>query len=234
MPEATNPTEPGFESPRTLLINCVVAAVLATWLMIPIHELVHVIADRLNGFAVELYPFAVLTVGERTATQVAVGAISAPIFSLVSGLVMAFWLPLRRIGGFAHLLWLWFAFVSLMEGVGYLVITPFDRSPGGVEARGRCDVRCAPSGRARRRPLGATRGPRPGAGRGTQVPGRAGREHVNGSQPCGVTNHRLFALSRQPDHRCRAKEQGDERAARVDEEQRPRALLPGDMMKQGG
>jgi hypothetical protein len=33
--------------------------------------------------------------------------------------------PFQRSAGFAHLWWLWFAFLSVMEGVGYLVLTPF-------------------------------------------------------------------------------------------------------------
>lgn len=114
-----------FETPRTLLFNSVVAAILATWLMIPVHELVHLVAARLNGFPAELYPFAVNTLGSPTNAQVAAEAISAPIFSLVTGFAMAFWTPLRSRGGFPHLLWIWFAFTSIMEGVGYLVITPF-------------------------------------------------------------------------------------------------------------
>lgn len=118
-------THDTFEPPRTLLFNSTVAAILATWIMIPLHELVHLAAMRLHGFPALLYPFAVNPIGNPDNAQVAVQAISAPLFSLVTGFVMAFWLPLRSRGGFAHLLWLWLAFSSIMEGVGYLVITPF-------------------------------------------------------------------------------------------------------------
>lgn len=108
----------------TLLFNNVVAAVLGAGLMVLVHELTHLVAGLAQGAPGELYPFAVNSPGLSDTDQ-AIATLAGPVFSLVSGVVLALWLPLRRRGGFAHLLWLWFAFTSMMEGVGYLVITPF-------------------------------------------------------------------------------------------------------------
>lgn len=119
----TRPTSTA-DDVRSILVNSCVAAVLACGLMILVHELVHLVTGLLLGYPGVLFAFGV-DVGTPTNTDLAIVAISAPIFSLVTGFAMAFWLPLRERGGFAHLLWLWFAFVSIMEGVGYLVITPF-------------------------------------------------------------------------------------------------------------
>ncbi len=113
------------ESPRTLLINSAVAAVLGTGLMVLVHEFVHTFTGLALGFPGVQYAFGVDHLGSPAPVQMGIMAISAPVFSLVSGAIMAAWTPLRRRGGFGHLLWLWFAFTSLMEGVGYLVITPF-------------------------------------------------------------------------------------------------------------
>ncbi|WP_432557522.1 hypothetical protein [Granulicoccus sp. GXG6511] len=122
------------ESFRTVLINSTTAAVLATGIMILLHELVHLVAGLALGFPGVLFPFGVEHVGEPTPGQEAFMALSAPVFSLVTGIIMALWLPLRRKGGFAHLLWLWLAFTSLMEGVGYLIITPFGAGDTAVAA----------------------------------------------------------------------------------------------------
>lgn len=136
---ATTPTAVGnppgtTESFRTVLVNSTLAAVLGVGLMIVVHELVHLICGLLLGFPGVLYAFGVEHVGTATRGQEALMLLAAPVFSLISGLIMAFWLPLRRIGGFAHLLWLWFAFTSMMEGVGYFVITPFGAGDTGQAA----------------------------------------------------------------------------------------------------
>lgn len=123
------------ESFRTVLLNSTVAAVLAAGLMVLAHELVHLITGLVLGFPGVLYAFGVQHIGDATPEQNAIMALSAPLFSLVTGFIMAFWLPLRRRGGFAHLLWLWLAFTSLMEGVGYLVITPFGAGDTAEAAR---------------------------------------------------------------------------------------------------
>lgn len=115
----------GQETARTVLFNSVVAAVLGAGLTVLAHELVHLITGLALGFPGVLYAFGVEHIGPATPQQNAIMALSAPIFSLITGFILAFWLPFRRRGGFAHLLWLWLAFTSIMEGVGYLVITPF-------------------------------------------------------------------------------------------------------------
>ncbi|MDO5500533.1 MAG: hypothetical protein Q4F67_12730, partial [Propionibacteriaceae bacterium] len=107
----------GFESPRTILLNSVTAAVLAAMVMIFLHEVVHLLAGIALGHPADLYPFGVSHGGELDDTETVITSFSAVAFSLVTGLIFALWLPFRRAGGFAHLFWLWFAFTSLMEGV---------------------------------------------------------------------------------------------------------------------
>lgn len=109
---------------RTLLINGVIAGVLAVGAMILLHELAHLVTALALGIGGTLYAYGVATDGDPSAVESGVIAIAAPVFSLVSGFVMTLWLPLRSRGGFGHLLWLMFAFASMMEGVGYLVIAP--------------------------------------------------------------------------------------------------------------
>lgn len=113
------------EPAGTILANSVVAAVLGVALMVLLHELVHLVTGLALGHAGTLYPFGITIDGNTTPGADAAIALSAPVFSLVTGFACALWLPLRRRGGFAHLLWLWFAFTSILEGAGYLVITLF-------------------------------------------------------------------------------------------------------------
>lgn len=117
-------TSTAVDGARTLLVNAVVAGVLGTLLMILVHELVHLVAGLAMGIGGTLYSYGVMPDGDPPDMQYGIMAIAAPIFSLVTGLIMSQWLPLRRRGGFGHLLWVYFAFASMMEGVGYLVIAP--------------------------------------------------------------------------------------------------------------
>lgn len=109
---------------RALLLNSVVAAVLGSGLMVLAHESCHLVTGLAMGIPGTLYSFGV-DHGPSTPVQMAITAGSAPVFSLVTGVILALWQPLRARAGFGHLLWLWFAYASLMEGVGYLEITPF-------------------------------------------------------------------------------------------------------------
>lgn len=120
---SSTPPSSGTPYARAVLVNSAVAAVLACSLMVLAHELCHLVTGLSLGIPGTLYPFGVEHTG--TPPQRAIMAGSAPLFSLVTGLVMALWQPLRSRPGFGHLLWLWFAYASLMEGVGYLEITPF-------------------------------------------------------------------------------------------------------------
>lgn len=121
---SAQPAVPTTE-PRVLLLNAAVAALLGSGLMVLVHETVHLVTGLFMGIGGTQYSYGVDHDGTYTATQAGIMAISAPMFSLVSGFVLAFWTPLRSRGGFGHLLWLMFAFTSIMEGVGYFVITPF-------------------------------------------------------------------------------------------------------------
>src|SRR5699024_11326972 len=66
------------------------------------------------------------------------GALPGPVFSLAVGGVATAWQPLRRRRGYGQLVWLWFAWASVMEGVGYLLLTPF-----GVGDTGSTAATCA-------------------------------------------------------------------------------------------
>jgi len=119
---------------RTLLLNSLVAALIAGALMILVHELAHLVAGLAMGHPGTLYSFRVLHHGSPSASDEAVMLLAGPVFSLVTGVVMQLWTPLRRRGGFGHLLWLWFAFVSVQEGVTYLCLTPFGAGDTGMAA----------------------------------------------------------------------------------------------------
>lgn len=119
---ATGRADPGY--PARLLLSSIVAALLAGEAMILVHELFHALTGLATGDRGTLLPVAWMSTGEgASAAGIAVTA-AGPVLSLVSGALMMIWQPLRHRGGFAHLLWMWFAAVSLMEAVGYLVITP--------------------------------------------------------------------------------------------------------------
>lgn len=112
-------------SGRTILWNNLVALLLGAALMVLLHELVHFVTGIAIGYRSTIYSYGVTHDGNPTRGAIALMAISAPIFSLVVGFAMALWQPLRRVGGFAQLLWLWLAFASAQEGVTYFVIAPF-------------------------------------------------------------------------------------------------------------
>ncbi len=113
-----------FPSHRTLLVSCLVAAVLASAIMVLLHECAHLVAGIALGHRSTLYPYGVTHAGDLSPAHVAITSLAAPVFSLVVGLAMNAWQPFRAGRGFAHPLWGWVAFASMMEGVGYLVITP--------------------------------------------------------------------------------------------------------------
>lgn len=110
---------------KALLVNSVVAAVLATAATIFIHEVVHLLTGLVLGHAGTLYPFGVLHDGTLTNGETAATAIAAPVISLVTGWILLARLPRPAAAGFGHLFLFWLAATSFMEGAGYLVITPF-------------------------------------------------------------------------------------------------------------
>lgn len=112
-------------STTTILVNSTIAAVLATALTILIHELVHLVTGLAMGHGGTLVPFGVAHDGTLTDGQTALAAISAPIVSLLLGAAIVTRLPNPARAGFGHLLLFWLGATSLMEGAGYLVITPF-------------------------------------------------------------------------------------------------------------
>lgn len=61
--------------------------------------------------------------------------LAGPAFSLVTGMAMQLWTPLRTRGDLLHLVWLWFAFVSVQEGIMYLCLTPFGAGDTGMAAQ---------------------------------------------------------------------------------------------------
>lgn len=123
--DGPTPTSAVLPAPRTILPNNLAALLLGSAVMVLLHEAVHWLTGAALGYRSILYSFGVTYPDVRAPGAIATTAISAPIFSLVSGFAMIAWQPLRRIGGFAHLLWLWLAFISAQEGVTYFVIAPF-------------------------------------------------------------------------------------------------------------
>lgn len=122
-------------SARALLLNSVVAALIAGALMILVHELAHLVTGLLRGHGGTLYPFGVIHHGELTVTEDVVTLLAGPAFSLVTGILLQVWSPLRGRADLAHLVWVWFAFASVQEGVTYLCLTPFGVGDTGMAAQ---------------------------------------------------------------------------------------------------
>lgn len=112
-------------APRTLFLNAFVAALLGSAIQVMLHEMVHWVTGASLGYRSTMYPFGVTHEPEPVGIGRATTAMSAVVFSLVLGILCIFWQPFRRRRGFLHLLWLWFAFSSAMEGIGYLEIALF-------------------------------------------------------------------------------------------------------------
>ena len=111
-------------SVRSLLLNNLVAALIASAVMIVLHEGAHLVAGLALGHPSVLYPFGVNHLGSPPDSDQVVMLLAGPAFSLVTGALMQLWTPLRGRGGFGHLVWVWFAFASVQEGVAYLCLTP--------------------------------------------------------------------------------------------------------------
>lgn len=119
---------------RTLVLNAAVCFVLAHLVVVLLHELAHVVAGLALGYHNVLVPFGVTHAPEPGRGDSTIMALAGPVFSLVTGLVAMAVQPFRSGRGFAHLLWLWLAYVSVMEGVGYLLLTPFGVGDTGATA----------------------------------------------------------------------------------------------------
>lgn len=122
-------------SVRPLLLNNLVAALIASALMIFLHELAHLAAGLALGHASVLYPFGVIDRGSPPEGDQVVMLLAGPAFSLVTGVLLQVWTPLRGRADFLHLVWLWFAFTSVQEGIMYLCLTPFGAGDTGQAAQ---------------------------------------------------------------------------------------------------
>ena len=120
---------------RSLLFNNLVAAVIASTVMVFVHEVAHLVAGLALGYPGTLFAFGVSHHGDPSVNAQVIMALAGPAFSLVIGVVLAVWMPLRRRTHFGHLVWLWFAFTSIQEGVAYLCLTPFGVGDTGFAAR---------------------------------------------------------------------------------------------------
>ncbi len=110
------------------MANASVAFVLAAMVTSLVHELAHAVAGLIVGLIPTVSPFSVSFVPDPTRTQALVTAAAGPGFSLVLGLVLV--VVARSWGsGFVRLFWMWLAFMSVMNFVGYLVIAPI--APAG-------------------------------------------------------------------------------------------------------
>lgn len=119
---------------RTLTLNASVAFVSAQLVLVLLHETSHLVAGLALGYANVMYPFGVEASPQPGRADATIIALTGPAFSLVTGLLAMVVMPWRRRGGFLHLAWLWFAFMSVMEGAGYLVLTPFGVGDTGATA----------------------------------------------------------------------------------------------------
>lgn len=121
-------------SRHTYTVAASVSFVTAVTIVIGIHEFSHSVAGTALGYGNTLYPFGVTHHPDPTRFDAAAAALTGPVFSLVVGGVAMAWQPLRRRRGYGQLVWLWFAWASVMEGVGYLLLTPFGVGDTGSTA----------------------------------------------------------------------------------------------------
>lgn len=120
---------------RTLLLNNLVAALIASAVMIFLHELAHLVTGLALGHPGVLYPFGVNHLGSPSVNDQVLMLLAGPAFSLIMGLVMQWWTPLRARADLLHLVWLWIAFTSVQEGIMYLCLTPFGAGDTGQAAQ---------------------------------------------------------------------------------------------------
>ena len=119
---------------RSLLFNNLVAAVIASTLMVFLHVVAHLVAGLALGYPGTLFAFGVSHHGDPAVHDEVIMALAGPAFSLVTGAALAIWMPLRSLANFGHLVWMWFAFTSIQEGVAYLCLTPFGVGDTGFAA----------------------------------------------------------------------------------------------------
>src|SRR5699024_9972882 len=117
------------------LLNNLVAALIASAVMIVLHEGAHLVTGLALGHPSILYAFGVDHLGSPSDSDQVVMLLAGPAFSLITGVLMQRWTPLRRPGDLLHLVWLWFAFASVQEGVTYLCLTPFGAGDTGQAAQ---------------------------------------------------------------------------------------------------
>ena len=108
---------------RTTLWNSAVAYVLAQSIVILLHETSHTLAGLLLRYHATQFTGSVDFTPVQTTSAHVTTALTGPFFSLVTGLLAIGFRPVRG-GGFAPLLWVWLAFISAEEGVGYFIIAP--------------------------------------------------------------------------------------------------------------
>lgn len=120
--------------PRSYTAVSTLALVTAVTAVILLHELSHVVAGLLLGYQNTLYPFGVTHHPDPSTADAAVAALTGPAFSLVTGVILLVWQPLRAGRSYGQLLWIWVAWISLMEGIGYLLLTPFGIGDTGSTA----------------------------------------------------------------------------------------------------
>lgn len=109
---------------RRTLVASVVALLVGAKLAVLLHEVAHWVTGAVLGHPSQLYSYAVEHTGTMTPADEATAVLAGPVLSILLGLLLTTWLPLRHTAGVWHLVWLWTGFASLQEGVTYLVITP--------------------------------------------------------------------------------------------------------------
>lgn len=126
---------PSLPSARTLLLNNLVAALVASALMVVLHETAHLVTGLALGHPSVLYSFGVTHLGSPSESDQVVMLLAGPAFSLVTGVLLQVWTPLRHRAHFGHLVWLWFAVTSVQEGISSLCLTPMGAGDTGTAAR---------------------------------------------------------------------------------------------------
>lgn len=118
----------------SMVLHASAAFVAAHLVVVLLHELAHVVAGLTLGFSNELFPFGVVHSPAPEPVAETVMLLAAPVFSLVAGVLAMAVQPFRRARGQWHLLWLWAAGMSVLQGAGYLLLTPFGIGDTGMAA----------------------------------------------------------------------------------------------------
>lgn len=133
-PSSSLPTRSriGADSLTRLSIGSALAYLIGLSITLVLHETAHNVAGLVLGYQTRQVPFAVTFSPDPTTMDSVIQNLAGPLFSLVLGLVLIQFRPVRQ--GFWAMVWLWFSFTCAMEGISYFCLTPLGVGDTGAVA----------------------------------------------------------------------------------------------------